>query len=184
MRREELPPDLRRRFRTGRACLDLVHTGGEGELARWEIVHTAADLGRWLAVILELPAVRATEADLAPMRALRAAITRTAYGAAAGHPPGDADVAVVNAAAARPPLVPALTSGGVTVVDPAADAALATLARDAVDLFGGPLAARIRVCGAEDCGLLFLDSSRPGTRRWCSMERCGNRAKVRRHRAG
>ncbi|NEE48667.1 CGNR zinc finger domain-containing protein, partial [Streptomyces sp. SID8455] len=41
----------------------------------------------------------------------------------------------------------------------------------------------IRTCGADDCRLLFVDTSRPGKRRWCSMERCGNRHKVRAHRA-
>jgi predicted RNA-binding Zn ribbon-like protein len=40
---------------------------------------------------------------------------------------------------------------------------------------------RIRECGAEDCNWLFLDRSRGGTRRWCSMSSCGNRAKARRH---
>lgn len=64
-----------------------------------------------------------------------------------------------------------------------APAALSVLARDAIDLFGGPLARRVRVCAAEDCGLLFVDASRPGRRRWCSMQRCGNLAKVRKHRA-
>jgi CGNR zinc finger/Putative stress-induced transcription regulator len=203
--------DLRRRFRTGRPCLDLVHTGGEGELARWEIVHTPADLGRLLGVILGLPALPADDADLAAMRPLRAAVTRIAYGlaldsvprpadgdlaavpaevariasAVAGRPASHpADVAVVNESAAGPPLVPALRpEGGTTVVAPTVAAALATLARDAVDLFGGPLARRVRICAADDCGLLFVDASRPGRRRWCSMERCGNRAKIRTHRA-
>ena len=207
------PADLRRRFRTGRPCLDLVHTGGEGALARWEIVHTPADMGRLLGKILGLPALPADDADLAAMRPLRAAVARIAYGLAVAaepspadddrteaHPlraeimriasriagdttPHPADIAVVNEAAARPPLVPALRSGGGTaVVAPTAEAALATLARDAVDLFGGPLAHRIRMCAADDCGLLFVDTSRPGRRRWCSMERCGNRAKIRTHR--
>jgi predicted RNA-binding Zn ribbon-like protein len=79
--------------------------------------------------------------------------------------------------------VPALRpEGGTTVVTPTAAAALATIARDAIDLFGGPLAERVRTCAAADCGLLFVDASRPGLRRWCSMERCGTRTKVRRHR--
>ncbi|MEU3163931.1 ABATE domain-containing protein [Streptosporangium sp. NPDC006930] len=39
---------------------------------------------------------------------------------------------------------------------------------------------RIRTCGR--CGWLFLDSSRGGRRRWCSMSVCGNREKARRHR--
>src|ERR671914_886966 len=83
--------DLRRRFRTGRPCLDLVHTGGEGALARWEIVHSPADLGRLLGVILGLPALPADEADLAAMRPLRSAITRIAYGIALGAEPSPAD---------------------------------------------------------------------------------------------
>ncbi|WP_245555636.1 CGNR zinc finger domain-containing protein [Gordonia soli] len=40
---------------------------------------------------------------------------------------------------------------------------------------------RIKPCGG--CVLWFFDNTRSGTRRWCSMEACGNRAKVRRHRA-
>jgi predicted RNA-binding Zn ribbon-like protein len=40
---------------------------------------------------------------------------------------------------------------------------------------------RVRECGAEDCNWLFLDRSRAGTRRWCSMSSCGNRAKARRY---
>jgi predicted RNA-binding Zn ribbon-like protein len=39
------------------------------------------------------------------------------------------------------------------------------------------------MCGADNCYLIYLDTSRPGNRRWCSMERCGNRAKVRGHRS-
>lgn len=39
---------------------------------------------------------------------------------------------------------------------------------------------RIRACGR--CGWLFVDSSRGGRRRWCSMSACGNREKVSRHR--
>ncbi|MGH3717021.1 MAG: ABATE domain-containing protein, partial [Micromonosporaceae bacterium] len=89
-RREELPPALRRRFRTGRPSLDFTHTGGEGEYAVWEIVHTAGELSRWLALILELDSVRATPRDLPAMRTLRAAITRVARGLAAGARPGAA----------------------------------------------------------------------------------------------
>ncbi len=60
---------------------------------------------------------------------------------------------------------------------------LSTVARDAIDLFTGPYADRVRECGADDCRLLFVDTSRPGRRRWCAMEHCGNREKARAHRA-
>lgn len=40
---------------------------------------------------------------------------------------------------------------------------------------------RVRRCDAPGCSLWFLDTSRNGRRRWCSMARCGNRAKVAAH---
>ncbi|MEU6092885.1 CGNR zinc finger domain-containing protein [Streptomyces sp. NPDC047085] len=42
---------------------------------------------------------------------------------------------------------------------------------------------RIRACAHEACILHFFDTSRNGTRRWCSMAACGNRAKASRHYA-
>jgi predicted RNA-binding Zn ribbon-like protein len=50
------------------------------------------------------------------------------------------------------------------------------------DLFLGNNFAHLKQCAADDCGVWFLDQSRSGTRRWCSMANCGNRAKVRRFR--
>jgi predicted RNA-binding Zn ribbon-like protein len=45
----------------------------------------------------------------------------------------------------------------------------------------GPRLDRVRRCANPECGWLFLDDSRAGKRRWCSMSSCGNRAKARRH---
>lgn len=54
--------------------------------------------------------------------------------------------------------------------------------RSAVDLLTSDELARVKECpGLGDCGWLFLDTSKNGSRRWCSMEGCGNRAKGRRH---
>jgi len=41
----------------------------------------------------------------------------------------------------------------------------------------------LRECQKEPCSLLFYDTSRNHARRWCSMQICGNRTKVARHRA-
>jgi predicted RNA-binding Zn ribbon-like protein len=41
---------------------------------------------------------------------------------------------------------------------------------------------RLRQCGGQGCGWLFLDRSRNRSRRWCTMEDCGNVSKVRRFR--
>lgn len=39
---------------------------------------------------------------------------------------------------------------------------------------------RVRRCGNPACVLYFLDTSKNGSRRWCSMATCGNREKARR----
>ncbi|OYO27623.1 CGNR zinc finger domain-containing protein [Janthinobacterium sp. PC23-8] len=43
--------------------------------------------------------------------------------------------------------------------------------------------AQIRQCEAHDCTLRFLDITKSGRRRWCSMAVCGNRMKVAAFRA-
>lgn len=182
-------PSLAKRFRSGRACLDFLHTGGTGDAGSgdWvepELVHDQASLERWLAHVLALPVAKAQARDVAAAHQLRAALWRLALARAGDGHFAAGDVQTLNAFAARMPPVPQLLPAGrsapsVTTVS----AGLSALARDAIDLFTGPLGRRIRVCASEDCALLFVDASRPGTRRWCSMERCGNLAKVRGHRA-
>ncbi|MFI4995137.1 MAG: CGNR zinc finger domain-containing protein [Hyphomicrobiales bacterium] len=39
----------------------------------------------------------------------------------------------------------------------------------------------MRRCANEKCLWMFVDESKSGTRRWCQMSACGNRAKARRH---
>lgn len=40
---------------------------------------------------------------------------------------------------------------------------------------------RVRRCGRDGCVLVFLDTSKNGTRRWCDMAVCGNRVKAAAH---
>jgi predicted RNA-binding Zn ribbon-like protein len=53
------------------------------------------------------------------------------------------------------------------------------IVRAAAELLTGPDIGRVRQCGDAYCSWLFVDTSRNGSRRWCSMELCGNRARVR-----
>jgi predicted RNA-binding Zn ribbon-like protein len=53
----------------------------------------------------------------------------------------------------------------------------------AARLLTGSRRDRVRECAGEGCGWLFLDTSKAGRRRWCRMAVCGNREKLRRHRA-
>jgi predicted RNA-binding Zn ribbon-like protein len=52
-----------------------------------------------------------------------------------------------------------------------------------IELLLSAEAERLRLCASHDCGWLFLDVSRNGRRRWCSMAACGNVEKARRFRS-
>lgn len=55
-----------------------------------------------------------------------------------------------------------------------------TIAHAAVELLCSTDVQRIKECpGADDCGWLFFDTSKNRSRRWCSMEGCGSRVKMR-----
>ncbi len=49
------------------------------------------------------------------------------------------------------------------------------------DLLIEPARVKVRRCANDECVWLFLDDSKSGTRRWCAMSACGNRAKAHRH---
>ncbi|WP_371601045.1 ABATE domain-containing protein [Streptomyces sp. NBC_00564] len=175
------------RFDPGALCLELLTTGGPGEFARYEVLHEPSDLARWadrsrLSPGLELSI---TQRELEHARSVRDALFLLTADRAHGRPPNPRDLAVVNAAAAEPPLAARIEPDGTRAWAPGATGTqlLSTVARDAVDLFTGPHADRIRECGSHNCYLLFVDTSRPGRRRWCAMEHCGNLNKVRAHRA-
>ncbi|NJP88251.1 CGNR zinc finger domain-containing protein [Nonomuraea sp. FMUSA5-5] len=175
-------------FDAGALCLDFAHTGGEGPYAVFESLHEPADLAAWLAqpppgAVVTAPV---TESELAAAKALRQAIWVAAHARAADRPVPAAAIAAINRAAAEAPLVPGLGADGTsTAWQPPVRAAqaLSTMAREMIELLSGPFAGRIRECASDDCPLVFVDTSRPGARRWCSMERCGNRHKLRALRA-
>jgi predicted RNA-binding Zn ribbon-like protein len=67
--------------------------------------------------------------------------------------------------------------------DGSLDHPLGPIARSAANLLTcGELLDQVRQCEGDNCGWLFVDSSKNHSRRWCDMRDCGNRAKVRRHR--
>jgi predicted RNA-binding Zn ribbon-like protein len=41
---------------------------------------------------------------------------------------------------------------------------------------------RVRRCAGNRCNRVFFDASKNGSRRWCAMSTCGNRAKATRFR--
>ena len=178
------------RFRGGHLALDFTAT-----LARrlkpepLELLASPTDLGRWLVASgIADPAPMVSPADLAAATALREAIYALVDAQVFGLAPGKGPVADLNRFAAAPAASPWLDPEGRARWRGDAPALLALLAHEAVLLLGGADRARLRQCEAPGCALLFLDTSRGGDRRWCSMKGCGNKAKVaefrRRKRAG
>jgi predicted RNA-binding Zn ribbon-like protein len=173
------------RFRSGRLSLDLCSTLLWRYRAPVEQLRVPHDFARWLreAGVEPAPAT-VRDRDLHRARELREAIYGLAHDLLAGRVLAEPHVATINALAAPPDPVPRLTAERAIAYgahEPAA-AALSRIARDAIELLTGPSAARVRECAAPDCAFLFVDTSRAGGRRWCAMDRCGNREHVREHR--
>jgi predicted RNA-binding Zn ribbon-like protein len=172
-------------FISGRVALDFVHTGGDGWRARWERWLGPADLADWLRACPKLEVDAAVdEEDLERARALREAIWEAAQALLAGRSVPRAHQRTIEQTAALPDLVPVLRRGQrVWRADSTGSEALSTVARDAIELFGGVARARLRRCQNPRCFLMFVDESRPGRRAWCTMRRCGNLNKLSRYRS-
>lgn len=178
--------------RTGRGpAIDLANTlVARGSDAWIDLLETSADLEEWLrrehAWIGE-PG-EGTALRLADFRELRNAIRDLFLSATRGHPlPAGATrrVNAVSAASTRWPELDVRDPDGPRAVQAGAAgsrtaAIMATIARSAIELLGGPDRARLRVCGAPRCGSFHLSSRRGQV--WCTPS-CGNRARVARHQA-
>ena len=169
-------------WKSGRLCLDFVATVGERWRRSFERLLEPEDLARWMleAGMLET-APPVSQGQLHAARGLREVINRLAR---PGLEPRLDDHERLNRWSARPALAPQLADNGelVWVGARPVEAMLSTIARDAVDLLSGPVAGRVRECSAPDCALLYVDLSRPGRRRWCSGEACGNRTRTKSYR--
>ncbi|NTX05106.1 ABATE domain-containing protein [Myxococcus sp. CA051A] len=168
------------KFRSGRLSLDLPATlAGRLQDVPRDLLQAPADLGRWLvAAGLATQMQEPSAEELTQARELREAIYRLGMARARGESFSARDRAILNRWAAEPPPAPQLGPRGLLWTGAGVRGQLAAVARDAAELLGGPFAERIRNCSQEGCALLFVDTSRSGQRRWCSMAGCGNKAKV------
>lgn len=163
----------------GRPSVNFTATLGKRLQEPIERIPAPADLSRWFrAAGLTDALIEVTPRHHNQAIELREALYALFTGTAS-------DVEVVNRWSSRPLPGPRLTPE-LVVERPTTDAKglLTRLARDGVELLTGPLRDRIHTCAADDCSLLFVDESRAGRRRWCSMNTCGARAKMSHYRDG
>jgi predicted RNA-binding Zn ribbon-like protein len=186
-------------FVAGQLCLDFANAADWHASAQpIELVPTYTHLVAWArlrdvldadtaAHLIALAAERPAEADAVHRRAiaLREAIYRLFSDRQHGKPVHPATLATINAElqcafdhlrVSEPPFAWEWTD-----TNAALDQFLWPVARSVAELLTSPDVERVRECAGDPCGWLFLDTSRNRSRRWCSMESCGNRAKARRH---
>jgi predicted RNA-binding Zn ribbon-like protein len=165
------------RASAGSLCLDLLATIEDPAGKRLDRLSTTSELVDWFGVVgLPEPAGGFTASDLDDTRLLRATVDAIARAVIAGTAPDPATVRALNNVAQHATPVFLMRSSGreqVAISEVDAAAALAVIARDTVNLLTGPEIVRLRAC--EGCDALFYDRSPSGRRRWCSMQRCGER---------
>jgi predicted RNA-binding Zn ribbon-like protein len=182
----------------GTPCLDFANTvdwrKGEPQ-EKLNDTHGLLDWALQAGIISETEAAKLhdaahtdpAEAEALYTRALslRETIHRLFKAEADGEDPDERDLEHLNEE-----LTQALSHMKLTRIGPAltlqlqgdaAEKILWTLTNSAAQLLTSPNITRVKECADPRCGWIFLDTSRNGTRRWCSMEDCGNRNKARRH---
>lgn len=173
-------------FRSGSLALDFIATVAKRDMADREMLADDEALHTWLYVAGLPPACEPLAIDrLSEARALREALNALTRARVDGGRPSASDIDILNRAASYGPPSPVLAYDGVNISLPEpADvrSVLSLVARDAVELFSGPHHDRIRRCLGHECSLYFVDRSRQGNRRWCSMASCGEKASSKAYR--
>lgn len=186
----------------GRLCLDLANTVSWRASGRpVERLKSAEDLIRWaqqsrvitnrearqLAHQVSRKPARAA-AVVARVRVLREAIYWVFSTLADGQAPNQRDLARINSVlsgAMRHRRVARRADGRFVWTwesgPPSVSRLLWPVAQSAADLLTSDDLGRLKKCPSANCAWIFLDTSRNGTRRWCDMKVCGNRAKARRY---
>jgi predicted RNA-binding Zn ribbon-like protein len=185
----------------GHPALDLVNTLDERPSgAPVETLRTYRDLVRFVrlagllapALAARLPAVdgRVGARVVARVRALREHLHDMLVAVRLGRPLRRSDLDAVSAAiqaahaARRLVASPSSTIAGHDWSRPLTrEVPLHACALAVESLLTGQARGVVRKCRAADCGVFFLDTSKAGRRRWCSMKSCGNRQKQRRWRS-
>ncbi|MET9681928.1 CGNR zinc finger domain-containing protein [Streptomyces coeruleorubidus] len=124
-----------------------------------------------------------TRDEVEDARALRESL-RVVLLAHAGHPPHREVTPLGDLLAGAPLVVSVDRRDGSATLAPADEASLISRVAAAVAeaLVAGTWT-RLKACEATDCLWAYYDRSPAGRGRWCSMQVCGSRAKMRRYRA-
>jgi predicted RNA-binding Zn ribbon-like protein len=170
--------------------LDFVNTLAASAEGPLELLRSDADLWRWARATPLAPRLRPAQRPgprLDPeVPHLRATLLALFSARIDGHAPPRAALEHLNEVLGRPAPAPQLVYAAGRFRRPGEPLTtsrelLRELALSAAELLESAPAERLRRCAGQGCVLLFLDVSKSGLRRWCSMAGCGNRAKAQAH---
>ncbi|TFV30990.1 hypothetical protein E4K66_32060 [Bradyrhizobium frederickii] len=115
---------------------------------------------------------------------LRLAIGEVGSAIAAGKPPPRAALDIIRDYAAKALRTASLQGRPVSLRFQGIDSITGAVAWSALDLLRSDELSRLKQCPSDDCRWLFIDRTKNGSRRWCEMSTCGNRAKKQAFRRG
>lgn len=168
-----------------RAALELLNSlTPEGKDLLRDRAWATAAFRRW-----ELEPHEPTEAELAELDELRSMLRRLAETVSEGRLLSRPQLAELNTVIGAPVRAELRILDGVYYVEMTPDAGtwIEVAVRELAGSFSSMLRhshpPRLRLCANEGCRTAYYDESRNRTRRWCDPSGCGNRARVRRHRA-
>jgi predicted RNA-binding Zn ribbon-like protein len=179
-----------RRLVGGSLCLDFANSvdwasHGSERPAHADVLGEPQDLVVWGRRLELVPAdvpVVVTSRELSTAQELRRAIHSVFAAIAAGDVPSNASLDCLDRHHAQAAEAAQLVQrdGAWTLDWPFDERRVRyAVASSAIDLLRDTARLeRLRICPGDNCGWLFLDFT--GRRRWCSMELCGSRAKMRR----
>jgi predicted RNA-binding Zn ribbon-like protein len=181
-------------FIAGHVALDFVNTAeGRGHADSGEALHAVGDLQQWgerrgvIAASVITDSVNAGDDELSAALQARELLYRLFLDQTQGRRAAVEDLATLEG----------LVSGAYQVahLDQAADGRLSwswdraqlstvryVVVTSALALLSQSPSARLKQCPGDDCGWFFIDTTKRGNRRWCSMSECGQEAKTARRR--
>ncbi len=167
----------------GHPALDFAATLRARRSARFEMFVTPDRLNAWYVESGLVDTITpGQEDDVREATAVREAVYQLVTDRRLGQELDQEALDLVNAAARKTPATPQLTATG-RLTEATPEQALATVARQAVELLSGPDVPLLKECGNPECTRVYIDRSRGMRRQWCGMESCGNRIKAAAYRA-
>lgn len=165
------------------AAVDLANTIVVTSSGPVDLLTNDEELSLWAAAETgPVPGVESTAGRLPEVRDLREHVRGALFAAAEGRALPPEDVAALNAASAAALSYPELRGTDhveeVLVGDDPFAVFRAAVARSAIAVLAGADRARLDVCRAPRCGMLFL--RRGAAQKWCCAA-CGNRSRVATH---